>query len=456
MWGSYLLDISMLEKSAIATRPESAKLFSSDRRSQVLSAAAPIAVILPAAMAYLILYRQAFSFPYRDDYHAIVDFAISYKQSPNWISKAVAVIGHQHNEYKLIFEHLIVALQLRLIGRLNFSFLVAMGNLFLLPIAFLLWRIHLSEERPSNWRLLEFAPISLLFFSLTYWETLDWAMAGLVNVPVVFFALLSIKLLFSASPPGSMPSRFLWSCVSAVAAALSSASGFLLAPVGLLILMRRRALAASAVWCGGFLIALPMYLYHYVHLDRGSPTNLARALFFFAFLGCALPKAWAAASLGVFLVAIFGWSIRSRFEKTHPVSFYSAVWVFLCAGLASWVRASAFSRYSIFSILLLIFAYKFVCLTQLGSLRWPAVWIVHIPSFLLSLVLCVSSDLMANKYLGERKQMVLIGMQQYLSNPEANSPIDPRLKQFTQGEDAYERVMLTAAIRNNLYPQPIL
>ena len=54
-----------------------------------------------------------------------------------------------------------------------------------------------------NRRLLEFLPISFLFFSLTYWENLNWTTTALVNIPVIFFSLLAIYLLL----PGGRSNR---------------------------------------------------------------------------------------------------------------------------------------------------------------------------------------------------------------------------------------------------------
>jgi hypothetical protein len=50
------------------------------------------------------------------------------------------IAAAQHNEYKLILEHAVVAVELILTHRVNFSFLAVAGNLLLLPIGYVLWR----------------------------------------------------------------------------------------------------------------------------------------------------------------------------------------------------------------------------------------------------------------------------------------------------------------------------
>ena len=47
-----------------------------------------LAVLLPAIVAFAILYRQALSLPYQDDYGTILDFAANYDQLPSIADEA--------------------------------------------------------------------------------------------------------------------------------------------------------------------------------------------------------------------------------------------------------------------------------------------------------------------------------------------------------------------------------
>jgi hypothetical protein len=243
------------------------------------------AVMFPAIVAYGILYRQAFSVPYQDDYKAILGFAIDYAHLPSSTTKVVSIATRQHNEYKLGFEQSIVASELELTRHLDFGFLIALGDLFLLPIAYLLWRTFQSTEPDLNLRLLAFVPISLVFFSLSYWENLNWAMTGLQNTPVIFFGLLTLYLLAAAKSSQPTLARFLLACLSALLAAFTSANAFLLGPVGLLILLPRRAYGRSLMWCATFMLPLGCYLYHYVPSVHPMyrAYYITRPLFFLAF-----------------------------------------------------------------------------------------------------------------------------------------------------------------------------
>src|SRR5271170_5961300 len=81
------------------------------------------AVLLPAIVAFGILYRRALVVPYTDDYDAVLAFAVRYGQLPTFKTKVLEIATAQHNEYKLAFEHAILATELELTHHLNFAFL---------------------------------------------------------------------------------------------------------------------------------------------------------------------------------------------------------------------------------------------------------------------------------------------------------------------------------------------
>jgi hypothetical protein len=419
-----------------------------------------LAVLLPAVVAFSVLYRQRLLVPYHDDYGVILTFANEYGRLHGFTAKLLDIATTQSNDYKLGVVHFVIAMQLELTGHLNFAFLVTLGNSCLLAIASLLWRVYRRDGITFNQQLLEFLPITFLFFSLTYWETMNWAMAGLQNLSVILFSLLAIYLLV---PKGANSLSFpilLVACISAALAAFSSANGFLLAPVGLLLLLRRRAFVASVVWCVSFVLPIAAYRYHYVpfHVSvdtmyRGS--FLGKICYFFAFLGCAIQERWLAAILGfvVFMVLIL--AARSGFERTNPVPFYFSTWILLTAVPVAWLRHGIASRYSIYSLLLLIFCYWFLAqyfCTRSAAFNRTRFYGVSIS---LAAVLCFASDTLAYVHLEERRQIVLSGLENYRANPVINSPlIDSEIKTADPKEEEFERATLTRAIAEHLYTLP--
>jgi hypothetical protein len=232
--------------------------------------------------------------------------------------------------------------------------------------------------------------------------------------------------------------------------------------VGLLILLARRDYGRSLAWCASFLLPLAAYLYHYtrpVH-PMDNAVYIARPLFFLAFLGCgAVPYRWPAAALGLVILGILWLAVRSRFDRVNPVAFYFTVWIVATALLVAWVRgAGGFaigSRYSIYSILLLIFCYSFLAQylpdrrVTFDRRRFYAACLV------LSVSICFLADVHAYKKLAARRQMILAGIEFYRANPDKNSPMnDPNLENGFEKERVYERDTLTKAIQQHLYTLP--
>jgi hypothetical protein len=417
-------------------------------------------VLLPAAVAFGLLYRQEFAVPYQDDYPVIVDFANDYSQLHGFTAKLLDIATKQNNDYKLGFVHFIVAMEMEFAGHLNFPFLVNLGNLSLIFIAYLLWRVYRSDGSDINGQLMGFIPISALFFSFTYWETLDWAMAGLQNLPVILFSLLAVCLLIPKPGVSPSPLMLFLSCVSGMLAAFSSANGFLLAPVGLLILLRRRDFAASVAWCASFVVPVAAYVYHYTpfyvsveKMHRGS--YVAKLEYFFAFLGCAIPSRFAAAFLGLVISAVLLLALQSRVERTNPVPFYFTLWILLTAGLVAWLRQSIAPRYSIYSVLLLIFCYWFLAKYVPSRLSAFTQKRFYVASIILAVSFFSVRDRRAYAHLAQRRQMVLAGMEHYRANPEVNPPtIDPVLAKYFPDEPDFERATLNRAIQLNVYTLP--
>jgi hypothetical protein len=257
-------------------------------------------------------------------------------------------------------------------------------------------------------------------------------------------------------------SRLLISCLAAAMAAFASANGFLLGPVGLLILLPRRDYAKSLAWCASFILPLAAYLYHYSRVVRPADIGsyITRPLFFLAFLGCgAIPFRWPAAALGLVILGILWLAVRSRFDGVNPVAFYFMVWIVATALLVAWVRGAASfaigSRYSIYSILLLVFCYSF--LAHYLTNRWAAFnWRrFYAACLVFSVGICLLADVHAYKKLAARRQMILAGIEHYRANPDHDSPMnDPNLETGFEAEQVYERDTLTRTIRQHLYALP--
>ena len=431
------------------------------QRSEHQTAFHWILVILacfPAIAASWILYRQALPLPYQDDYHAILEFAVKYEQLPGLEPKILIITTAQHNEYKLGLEHTILASELEATHHINFTFLTVLGDLFLFPMGYLVWLIY-RQDGPD--RLLAFLPIAFLFFALTYWENQNWAMTGLQNTPVILFSLLAIYLIAPRDAHSIATPRLLLGCAAAALAAFTSANGFLLVPLGLPIFLPRRQYTRTLLWFAAFLVPLAAYLYHLSPVPHqiGRRPYITRPLSFFGFLGTVSDYRWPAVFLGMVIMIVVLLAVWFRFDRANPPAALVTLWILLTGCLVAWVRGAAGiatgSRYSFYSILMLIFCYSF--LAHALPARWPAFnrKAFYVSATVLAALFCCAADLRAWQKLELRRQMVMTGIEHYRARPDVNSPmIDPNVVREIPKEIPYERIMLTEAIHSGVYSLP--
>jgi hypothetical protein len=253
------------------------------------------------------------------------------------------------------------------------------------------------------------------------------------------------------------PANWGWACGAGALAAFSSANGFLVAVVGLWILLRWRAYGACVVWSASFVIPLAAYLYHYVKVPRVA-TGLyyvARPLEFFAFLGMAGGSFWGALVVGFAIAGVVVWALRRGYVRKNSVGVYWTAWVLLSALPVAWVRGSTgvviASRYSIYSCLMLVFCYAFLTdrAKEKGVSRASMIYPL---ALVVATVFCVAKEAEAYGKLGERSAMIRAGLAHYQVNPAVNSPlIDMFVIKDVPGEAQYERQQLTRAIEGGVY-----
>jgi hypothetical protein len=410
-----------------------------------------------------------FSYPCQDDFGAILGFSLHYHQLSDPWSRLTYIIAAQHVDYKLIFEHCLLVLQLHLLGHVDFTLLVVAGDLFLLGILFAVWKMCFPQEESVRTRLLLFVPVSFLLFSLNYAETLNWAMACLQNLPVVFFSMMALYFLSFACPRDERSGqydltsgRFRLACGFAVLAPLASANGFLVAPIGLSLLWLRREALRSVVWCMLFPPLVAGYLFQY----RGALPTMrvplyTKPLFVLGVLGNAAPPKLVL-TMGAVIVWIWTRSLRTKYFAENPYAVAVSAWVvgtalMIAAGRGNYGLAAAnASRYKIYSDLILIYCYGFA-VTQLRRSAMPKErqQRLYRAAICLAALYCVRSDLAAWRFLTQRRADVNTGMTAWRKNPAANSPmfISDAVTQQAQSvrEDEASRQVLNDAVAAGVY-----
>lgn len=320
-----------------------------------------VLALIPVLATYMVLWRTSVPIPYMDDYDAILGFANVYHLLPTLSAKLLYINDATHVQYKLIALHSIVALNLTFLRRVDFALIQWLGNVSLLLIAWCLWRML---PHAILWqRLMYFLPVTSFVFVLRDNEAMGWAMDCLQLVTVVSYALLSIYLF-----TGEKRSWFAGGCIAFVLAAWSSANGFLVLPVALLMLFQARSWRRMVALLLLTALVLVSYL-HSFHPGVPPPAHAASPLvipgFYVTLLGNSLSRWWLACPFGlVLLYAVLPVLWRSLF-RVHRLDAVTGSMLFLLmnAGLLTLGRyqfgiiGATASRYSIYSQVLAALTY---------------------------------------------------------------------------------------------------
>jgi hypothetical protein len=432
------------------------------RRSSVPIFAA--AVMLPIVFFYTYLFSMSRDIPLTDDYDAGLKFANHLVQLPNFSERLIYFVGERHNEYKIFVGHGLVWLQLALIGHVNFAVLSALGNISVLFLGIVLWKMFLPDVELER-RLALFLPVSLILFQYQYVETLNWPLPGVQNLPVVTCAIGSIYLLGRKTR-----GAFAGALGLMVFGIASSGNGFLIALVGMLMLLIERMYSRLAAW--GLTVALCVWAYVY-HYDKMATQNakhqsILTALmhpqftYLFGFLGSAgrFPVQAGAIFLGFALCVFFGWMIWRGYLRRHSVVGYCLLFILLTAIGVAGMRAdlglkqSMSSRYRIYSDLLLIFAWFALVetcrLAEAPSLRRSRLFVGIATT---SVLFCIVMDGIGVRSLRRRDQGLEHGMALFERSGGLQSPVfsvDGQVQGYV-GFDEHARQILLESEKAGIY-----
>jgi hypothetical protein len=325
--------------------------------------------------------------------------------------------------------------------------------------------LHLRDSLTR--RILLLLPVVYLLFSLNYAEAVNLAEFGLQIGATIFFALTSIHFLIR-------PGRFAiaLACLFALLACLSNANSFMLAPVGLLALFPQRRLSRYAAWIATFAFALALFFYRYVPArmaQNGAHISIGQKLVFcLSFLGAAtenmsrFPIKGLAIAVGLLSLILFAWACRTRFDRSHPFTFYTTLWCLLTAIMVAEGRSgmgitlSLSLRYKIYSDLLLIFCYVFAA-SRIDNPTTPPrrKRQFYATALAAAMLLSVASDYFGYKFLVNRQRRVEAGFDQYAADPIHNPPMVSLTDHpLPPQEPEACRITLNQAIAAGIYTLP--
>jgi hypothetical protein len=426
-------------------------------------------VFFPAIIFYSILSMTALNIPNEDDYDTLLAFANQLHQTSSFPAKVSLFFASQHNEYKLFFEHGIVWIQLLLLGRINLLSLEVIGNTFVALLAAFVWIIFLPQQKNLSHRLALFLPVPWILFQLQYFQTLNWAMAGLQNLSVLFFSFVCLYLLFRRTPLSSGISL-----VSYTLAIASSGNGFVLLPIVFLVLIVERRYKFLLGWLATTTICVVAYAYHYnpvqsgVQANRGILTSLLHfnPIYAISFIGSAsgIPFPKASFALGFTLSAFFAWMVFRGYIRKNPLVSCCVLFLLLTAIGVAGIRSdlgvtqSLSSRYTIYSALLSIFAWLIIVEEFLQFSRKSLLnngFYLGITAT--AILFCLSMDAIGFVIVRQRNHELIQGITAYEHPRSANDiggPLSAKAEAALPGFNQHARSILQQSIRLGIYRPP--
>ena len=392
-----------------------------------------LGILFPILVTYSIALRTSINIPHLDDYHAALQFINIYSTGNGVLRHLGEIVTWQHNQYKLMFENAVFVLDYDITGHLNYALLGWLGNLLLLPIAYLLWKVLRPAGVPLAQRLLLFVPIALLFFAPQYDENINWAMDGLMHHPAILFAILTILLL-----DRNRTSGFALACVSLLLDIAASGNGFFLALVGLGFLLQRRRLRWAIVWS---IVTLAMAAVYAAHFhpgfvpDRPPIPHPFRTLLLypFAFVGASGMYVTRSTLAGLTLVPLFFLLLWRRGGlRSNPVPGYIGLFILITAAGVAVTRhtlglyTSMAPRYRMYSVVFIILVYILAvdAAVDLAARRNISVR-RFTPAFALFTLVCLAFNLRQDRFaagtLWQRKMLLICHLQRWTADPANNS-----------------------------------
>lgn len=146
-------------------------------------------IAIPVVFFYYVYEIYTFNFPFDDDFYAITNFLTHYSNSASILDK-IEQFFYTEREHINILVRSITLIEYSSLGYLDFKILGIVGNLFLLPILYLLY-LHMPKKNGYNGLLL-FIPVAFILTSGSYWANSTRGLTAIQHFGVLLFTLLAM------------------------------------------------------------------------------------------------------------------------------------------------------------------------------------------------------------------------------------------------------------------------
>ena len=313
-----------------------------------------IVILLPILAYWSILIHFALDLPKGDDYGDSLQTMINLKHADS-INEKWQILFKQHNEHRILFNRLTYLFSLQYFSKLNYTFLIFLGNFSLIVLAITLLKSLKNET--SNY--LFAIPIVYLIFQPSAYDSMFWAITALSNYYVMLWAALCCFFLCKHSNTG-----FSVSLIFATLAVFTLANGLLILPLGAVYLLYSALKNTNAhakwqfiIWLSYSAVVATGFLWDYQIRDlnklpvdgtgaetmfRAGISLFAIAHWFFALLGSAVSfgNANVAALVGLGATTLACLLTIKGLFKTQPAIFNYLAFVFASIMMAAVGRST--------------------------------------------------------------------------------------------------------------------
>lgn len=303
-----------------------------------------VVMAIPLGIFFWTIHQTAIDFFYADDFHLFKTMVWA-QEATSW-DEVFKLFIQQHNEHRIVVPRLITLIDYWIEGHVNFRTLIFLGNLSWVGVTYLLWKRLSLLQLPFQY----FLPVPFLLFQPQFSDNITWAISGLQQTVIVFWAFLIIHLL-------SQQIRFGLVCFLTIIATFTHGNGMFIFGVGLCLLLLQKNWKPLIIWTLLMICVASFYFWNY---QAGQNSNLAESLGnpirllsgFFAFFGSATlvfssNPTWAIA-LGLCLFVLMSWLIIKPLvvyyqgkKLDNNALFFLGTYLFLCitAALVSLSRS---------------------------------------------------------------------------------------------------------------------
>jgi len=282
--------------------------------------------------------------PFVDDFDAILNFFIEFKDQPTTLGKIQKIFA-QHNEHRIVLTRSLAVILYASRGSIEFDLLDYVGLGLLMAFAVLLYASFRRTKAPLTAAMVSL-PCFLMIFQPQPLECIVWSTVSVAMSGVLLFSALTLWFLTS-----NYRRYLLLSLVTTALTLGSLGNGVILFPAVIVVLLLAGRYRDMAIWSAVSLILIALYFWGY-QPNPEHPSVLAslpevsrNSLYTLYFIGSALcfgnPEAawW----IGILGYAAFAVLLATRYDKKNPVIFGTILFLFG----SIWVNALSRSEFGI-------------------------------------------------------------------------------------------------------------